>query len=260
MVAGEVGEECACETESGYAVLVCGVRAHLHEGVGAADIHHARQQLVQRYGVGRGVGGGDRLILYVVAHGGEKSGAVALQACHLIEKGGAGGLAVGACHAHKAQFLRRMVVPCRRQLAQRHGTVGDPDVGHSQGAGGGQLLAHYGAHVGTLDHGYIFMSVCERSFHRHEHAVLVGKPRVGAESGYVAVGVTYNLQHFSLLEQLPKFLHLPSISLLVNMFVCCAPPLPVCRAGRRHDVALYPGNCPGKLLIVSKLIKFSVPA
>ena len=84
MVAGEVGEESACEVQSADAVLGNGVAGAFHEGILAAGLHHTGQQGVQLYGVGGGVAGGHRLALNIVAHRRQQAAAVSQLAEHII--------------------------------------------------------------------------------------------------------------------------------------------------------------------------------
>ena len=77
MIAGEVGEDAAGIMQSRNALLIDGVRAHLHEDVCATGLRHAGDERVQRDGVGRRVVGGQRLLVDTVADGGDESHAIA---------------------------------------------------------------------------------------------------------------------------------------------------------------------------------------
>ena len=116
MVAGEVGEDAAGESQTGYAVLVGGMRADLHGCVGASGVDHAGKQGVDGQRVGGGLRGVDGLGVDIVHHGRQQAGAVAHQPGHLIDEGGSGGLAVGAGDAHQAQPGRRIAIPVGCQL------------------------------------------------------------------------------------------------------------------------------------------------
>ena len=122
VVAGKVGEYASPECQSGYAVLVCGMRAHLHRGIAASGFDHLCEQTVDGDGVGCGVVGGIGCGVDIVADRREESGLISHQACHLVDEGRCRGLAVGAGDAHEAQLARGVVIPLRRQQSKCLGT------------------------------------------------------------------------------------------------------------------------------------------
>ena len=69
VVACQVGEYASGEGESGYAVLVGGMAAHLHEHVRAPGVGHAAEEGVELDGVGRGVLGGFAVGVDDIGHG-----------------------------------------------------------------------------------------------------------------------------------------------------------------------------------------------
>ena len=77
MIAGEVGEDAGGVVQSGDALLIDCMRAHLHKDVRTPGLSHASDQRVQRDGVGRRVVGGQCLLVDAVADGGDESHVVA---------------------------------------------------------------------------------------------------------------------------------------------------------------------------------------
>ena len=77
MIAGEVGEDAGCVVQSGDALLIDRMRAHLHEDMRTPGLCHASDQRVQCDGVGRRVVGGQCLLVDAVADGGDESHVVA---------------------------------------------------------------------------------------------------------------------------------------------------------------------------------------
>ena len=77
MIAGEVGEDAGGVVQSGDALLIDRMRAHLHEDVRTSGLGHASDQRVQCDGVGRRVIGGQCLLVDAVADGGDESHVVA---------------------------------------------------------------------------------------------------------------------------------------------------------------------------------------
>ena len=77
MIAGEVGEDAGGVVQSGDALLIDRMRAHLHEDMRTPGLCHASDQRVQCDGVGRRVVGGQCLLVDAVADGGDESHVVA---------------------------------------------------------------------------------------------------------------------------------------------------------------------------------------
>ena len=84
MVAREVGEHSSCEVQTAYALLRDGMRAAFHERILTSCLHHACQQGVEFYRVGRGVVGWNLLVHNIVAHRREQSALVAQLCEHII--------------------------------------------------------------------------------------------------------------------------------------------------------------------------------
>ena len=144
MVAGEVGEDSSCEGQPADAVLGDGVRRALHKGVLAAFVGHTAEQTVEGDGIGRSVVGGDGLVVDVVADGAEQACLVSEGTEHLVEQRGNGGLAVGACDAHKTQAARGIAEERGGYGSDGGFAVGYTDVGDTFSQRVGQGLAEDG--------------------------------------------------------------------------------------------------------------------
>ena len=84
MIAGEVREQSTCKLQSANTLLCDSVAGTLHEGVVATGIDHSCQQTVELNGVGCGVRSGHRLVLDIVADGGEQTAFMPHFAEHII--------------------------------------------------------------------------------------------------------------------------------------------------------------------------------
>ena len=66
MVVREVGEDATREGETGDALLVDGMRRHLHETIFAPILHHGSKQRIETDRVGGGVGRRNLGVVYFI--------------------------------------------------------------------------------------------------------------------------------------------------------------------------------------------------
>ena len=122
VVACQIGEDAAIEVQAADALLIDGMARYLHEDKGTSSIDHLLEQVVEFLGIGSGEGSVDGAVDYVVAYGRNQSARISELGEELVEKGGNGGLAIGAGHTDEGQLFRRIAVPgsgkkCTRQIA-----------------------------------------------------------------------------------------------------------------------------------------------
>ena len=127
VVACQIGEDAAIEVQAADALLIDGVARHLHENEGATGIDHLLEQVVEFLGIGSGEGSVDRAVDHVVAYGRNQSAGISELGEELVEKGGDGGLAVGASHTDEGQLFRRIAVPGSGKKSTCQITIFDND-------------------------------------------------------------------------------------------------------------------------------------
>lgn len=91
MITCQIRKDTTGKVQAADALLMDGMGAALHKGIGATGLHHLRQQFVERNRVGRSMVGRNRLVVNIIAHGGTKPYLIAESAEHLVEHGGNGG-------------------------------------------------------------------------------------------------------------------------------------------------------------------------
>ena len=203
VVAREVGEDTSRKAQAADALLVDGVAAAFHEGVFATCICHLPEQAVERHGIGCGVRCFDFLSVNVVADGGAEAAFVAEGAEHIVQYGGDGRLAVGACDTHEAQTLGGFAVELMGYCARGPLRIGRLNAGDAVGwelFGKGIALQDSGCASGD---GLIYIGVAIGlgALHGNEEVACFHQARIYANACYGEVRIAKNLERGKGLEE-----------------------------------------------------------
>ena len=193
VVAGQIGEDAARKGESAYSLLRYAVAAALHKGVLAALLHHARQQRVERHGVGRCLVGGHGLVIDIVAYRGAEAALEAHLAKHIVEQCGYRCLAVGTRDAYERQVGRRVAVEQCADRAYDILRAFHPHECHTLGALRGHLLAHHCHGAARYCRGDELVSVHLRAALGDKEVALLYEARVYLHAADLNAGISGNL-------------------------------------------------------------------
>ena len=110
MIAGQIGEDTACELQAADAVLMDGMAAAFHKGIFATRFYHFGQKLIQRHSIRRGVVSRYGHIVNIIAYRRAKSTLVSKSSKGLIQQSSNRRLAISTCHADQFKFFRGFAV------------------------------------------------------------------------------------------------------------------------------------------------------
>ena len=130
VVMRDVRKDCPRKVGPCDAVLHNGMRARLHENVGASGVGHLAKQGLQAEGIRRGVGRGNHAVHNAVLDRAEHAGLAVQQPVQLVQEGDCGRFAVGSCDGHHFHVAGGVVVERGRHVPKGVGAGLDLDHRH----------------------------------------------------------------------------------------------------------------------------------
>ena len=211
VVVREVGEYGPSEAQPPHTLLHDRVRRHLHEAILTPVVDHLSHHGVQTHGVGRSVRGRNLPLADAVDHCRDKARLVSQHAEHVAQQRGDGRLAVRARNTHQTEFMRWVVVECRRHVGQSAVAVIHDGVAHALGRMFGQALAHNGRSPrldGRIDE---VVAVAALAAHGKETVSTAHTPRVVTQGPDLGIGRRYDRPHRRGRQKFAKTFHISSL-------------------------------------------------